>query len=87
MHGPVEPALLQTVSGIHTLAVTSAEEMRQAMIAALPQADWIIMAAAVADVKPTSQASKKLPKKELPSLLPLQSVPDIVAELGALKKP
>ena len=86
IHAPIEPAVLQTASEINLLAVTTAEEMRQAMLAALPQADWIIMAAAVADVRPKHQALQKLPKKALPSHLPLQPVPDIVAELGALKK-
>ncbi|MDJ0704856.1 MAG: bifunctional phosphopantothenoylcysteine decarboxylase/phosphopantothenate--cysteine ligase CoaBC [Leptolyngbyaceae cyanobacterium MO_188.B28] len=87
VHAPMEPTLLQTVSGIRTLAVTSAEEMRQAILDAFPQADWTVMAAAVADVKPAHQAAEKLPKKDLPPSLPLQPVPDIAAELGRLKKP
>ena len=87
VHAPMEPTLLQTASGIRTLAATSAEEMRQAILDTFPQADWIVMAAAVADVRPTHQAAKKLPKKDLPASLQLQPVPDIAAELGRLKKP
>jgi phosphopantothenoylcysteine decarboxylase / phosphopantothenate---cysteine ligase len=45
------------------------------------------MAAAVADVKPQHYATTKLPKHELPTALPLESVPDIVQELSRLKQP
>ena len=72
---------------IQTIAVVSAAEMQTAMLAAFKQADWIVMAAAVADVKPVAYSSEKLPKKALPSSLPLTPVPDIVAELGRQKQP
>jgi phosphopantothenoylcysteine decarboxylase / phosphopantothenate---cysteine ligase len=67
--------------------VVNAAQMQKALIAALPKADWIIMAAAVADVKPQHYATTKLPKHELPTALPLESVPDIVQELSRLKQP
>ena len=51
-------------------------------MAQLPQADWVVMAAAVADVKPAVQSSTKLPKADLPDSLPLKAVPDIVADLS-----
>ncbi|HEY9876254.1 MAG TPA: phosphopantothenoylcysteine decarboxylase, partial [Candidatus Obscuribacterales bacterium] len=43
--------------------------------------------AAVADVKPAEYSTEKLPKRSLPSSLPLEPVPDILAELGNLKQP
>jgi phosphopantothenoylcysteine decarboxylase / phosphopantothenate---cysteine ligase len=72
---------------IETIDVVNAAQMQKALIAALPKADWIVMAAAVADVKPQHYATTKLPKHELPTALPLESVPDIVQELSRLKQP
>jgi phosphopantothenoylcysteine decarboxylase/phosphopantothenate--cysteine ligase len=69
------------------LPVTSAAQMQAALFNALSQADWIIMAAAVADVKPATYSSRKLPKQELPAALPLEPVPDILTELGRRKQP
>jgi phosphopantothenoylcysteine decarboxylase/phosphopantothenate--cysteine ligase len=57
------------------------------MLAYFPDADWLIMSAAVADVKPAFSASEKLPKKDLPKTLELEAVPDILAELGKRKQP
>jgi phosphopantothenoylcysteine decarboxylase/phosphopantothenate--cysteine ligase len=82
VHGPMAPPLTARLGGIQTIGVTSAAEMHQAMVAQLPQADWIVMAAAVADVKPAMYSSTKLPKAELPDSLPLEAVPDIVADLA-----
>lgn len=78
---------LATVPGVRSLPVMSADEMRAALLACFPQADWTIMAAAVADVKPASYHAEKLPKRLLPTELSLAAVPDIVAELAMLKQP
>ncbi|MGB3299123.1 MAG: bifunctional phosphopantothenoylcysteine decarboxylase/phosphopantothenate--cysteine ligase CoaBC [Phormidesmis sp.] len=84
VHGPLSAELAATLPAqIQTVALTSAAEMEQAMLAHLPQANWIIMAAAVADVRPLKAAASKLPKADLPSQLPLEFVPDIVAQLAA----
>jgi phosphopantothenoylcysteine decarboxylase/phosphopantothenate--cysteine ligase len=61
--------------------------MRQAMLEHFADADVIVMAAAVADVKPAEYAAEKLPKKLLPTSLPLEPVPDILAQLGQRKQP
>ncbi len=73
--------------GVRSIALTSADEMRQAMLECFPNADLTVMAAAVADVKPTEYHSEKLPKRSLPNALGLTQVPDILAELGKLKQP
>ncbi len=73
--------------GVEAIGVVSAEEMRQAMLKNFANADVIIMAAAVADVKPANYSSEKLPKSSLPQSLPLEPVGDIVAQLGLLKQP
>jgi phosphopantothenoylcysteine decarboxylase / phosphopantothenate---cysteine ligase len=74
-------------SAIAITNVTSAAQMQEVLVSAFPQADWTIMAAAVADVKPQHTAATKLPKHELPTALPLASVPDIVQSLSQLKQP
>jgi phosphopantothenoylcysteine decarboxylase/phosphopantothenate--cysteine ligase len=87
VHGPMDTALKERLGGIHTLEVTTAAEMYQAMVAQLSQADWVVMAAAVADIKPAIYNDTKLPKSELPDMLPLEPVPDIVAELARQRQP
>ncbi len=74
-------------SGIQTLSTPTAEAMELAMRSQLPNNDWIIMCAAVADLKPADYRDYKLPKSELPTALPLAFVPDIVAGLSKLKSP
>jgi phosphopantothenoylcysteine decarboxylase/phosphopantothenate--cysteine ligase len=81
------PATWEVPMGIRAIPVVSAAQMRQAMLEYFPDADVIVMAAAVADVKPTEYAAEKLPKKLLPTALPLEPVPDILAELGQRKQP
>ena len=76
-----------TLKGVKNHQVVSAQEMENAMLECFPDADIIIMAAAVADVKPRDYSDDKLPKSQLPSQLPLEEVPDIVAQLGKGKQP
>lgn len=85
--GPVAAELPDVLPPMKLVAVTSAEQMRKALLAEFPDADWTVMSAAVADVKPAVYSAEKLPKSAIPEALPLASVPDIVAELGRLKQP
>lgn len=80
-------SLLSDLADICYLPVTRADELDTAMRSALPDADWIVMAAAVGDVQPESYSPHKLPKSELPAALPLKPASDIVAGLSALKRP
>jgi phosphopantothenoylcysteine decarboxylase/phosphopantothenate--cysteine ligase len=80
------PASWDIPVGIRAIPVVSAAQMRQAILECFPDADLIIMAAAVADVRPTEYTATKLPKKLLPAALPLEPVPDILAELGHRKQ-
>lgn len=73
--------------GVQAIPIINAEEMQQVMLEYLPNADIIVMSAAVADVKPQDYSTEKLPKRSLPQSLPLEPVPDIVAQLGKLKQP
>ncbi|UBF25369.1 bifunctional phosphopantothenoylcysteine decarboxylase/phosphopantothenate--cysteine ligase CoaBC [Kovacikia minuta CCNUW1] len=87
VHAPLEPRLIAELQGVRAIAVTSANEMQQALLDFFPHADWTVMAAAVADVKPASYHAEKLPKSALPETLPLEPVPDIAAKLATLKQP
>lgn len=87
VHAPVAAELLASLQGIRLLPVTSAAEMQHTLLEVFPDADWTIMAAAVADVRPAAFHAEKLPKRSLPNQLPLASVPDIAAELSHLKQP
>ena len=81
------PASWEVPLGVQAIPVVSAEEMRASMVQNLPNADVIVMSAAVADVKPREYSHEKLAKKSLPQALPLEPVPDIVAQLAQLKQP
>jgi phosphopantothenoylcysteine decarboxylase/phosphopantothenate--cysteine ligase len=87
VHGPIEASLQARLGGIQTVAVTTAAEMHRAMVTHLPQANGVVMTAAVADVKPATQSTTKLPKADLPETLPLVAVPDIVADLSQRRQP
>lgn len=84
IHAPLQGVTLPP--NLHAIAVSTAAEMRQALLTHFPQANWTIMAAAVADVRPAQTSSEKLPKSALPDTLPLEPVPDIVAELATRKQ-
>ncbi|WP_052128809.1 bifunctional phosphopantothenoylcysteine decarboxylase/phosphopantothenate--cysteine ligase CoaBC [Neosynechococcus sphagnicola] len=84
VHGPIS---WEPPQGITAIAITSAAQMRQVMVSQFPTVDWVIMAAAVADVKPRHYSPEKLPKRSLPSTLELELVPDILGELSINKQP
>ncbi|MEM9482615.1 MAG: bifunctional phosphopantothenoylcysteine decarboxylase/phosphopantothenate--cysteine ligase CoaBC [Cyanobacteria bacterium P01_F01_bin.116] len=87
VHGPMENHLRQTLPDmVQTNAVVSAADMEAALMAQQETADWIIMAAAVADLRPQLQVTGKLAKADLPNPLPLEPVSDIVAKLSTSKR-
>ncbi|MBO3459473.1 bifunctional phosphopantothenoylcysteine decarboxylase/phosphopantothenate--cysteine ligase CoaBC [Aetokthonos hydrillicola Thurmond2011] len=81
------PANWDVPLGIQAIPVVSADQMRASMLEYLLNADVIVMSAAVADVKPREYSYQKLPKRSLPETLPLEFVPDIIAELATCKQP
>lgn len=87
VHAPMDDRLLAMIPQVQQVSVVSAADMYQAMVAHLPQADWILMAAAVADVRPAHYSAEKLPKRSLPQALPLEFATDVVAALSQLKQP
>jgi phosphopantothenoylcysteine decarboxylase/phosphopantothenate--cysteine ligase len=73
--------------GVHELvSVETAAEM-EAAVRQRCDADVIVMAAAVADFRPKVVADDKLKKAEGPPDVVLEPTPDILAGLGAAKRP
>jgi len=71
--------------GVSVSHVETAEEMRQIVSSALAGADLLLMAAAVADFRPSSKAPAKIRREETGSMtLSLEAVPDIVGSLEAV---
>ncbi|WP_159785407.1 bifunctional phosphopantothenoylcysteine decarboxylase/phosphopantothenate--cysteine ligase CoaBC [Sodalinema gerasimenkoae] len=86
VHSCLNPEAISDLTEINSIPVTNAEEMSQQMQAHFPEADWVVMTAAVADVKPAQYYGQKLAKDKLPSALPLVPVKDIVAALAEQKQ-
>jgi phosphopantothenoylcysteine decarboxylase/phosphopantothenate--cysteine ligase len=76
------PTALPAPIGVQLVAVQTAQEMLQAVLAALPESDALIMAAAVADYRPAAAAAHKLKKGEAGLDLELIRTPDILAEVA-----
>lgn len=87
VHAPIDDRLLAPLRAVRRIPVTSSAEMQQAMKQNFSIADYIVMSAAVGDVKPDFYSDSKLPKSELPEKLDLVPIPDILAELSTLKRP
>jgi len=77
------PVTIADPKGVSVIRVERAEEMRDAVIAALP-ADIAVMVAAVADWRVVSAAGNKIKKKpgEAPPPLQLAENPDILKTVG-----
>lgn len=81
------PTSLMPPAGVLCHNVTSAEQMKQAVLEALPQSTVVIKAAAVADYRPVERAMQKI-KKGKPEQLEMTLVknPDILAAVAKAKK-
>ncbi len=79
----VGPGTVEPPEGLDVVRVSTAEEMRDAVLRALEDADAVVMAAAVADFRPEAAVGDKLKKDEGPPEVRLVPTPDILAELGA----
>lgn len=83
---------VESQPALDVIDVETADEMREAMVRYASGADVIVMAAAVADVRPARVADGKLKKNpatgqiEGLSAIDLEPTTDILAELGASRK-
>jgi len=79
------PVPLPPPCGVRTVPVTSALEMRRAVLAAFREADALVMTAAVSDYRPVRRRRGKWKKGPERVDLPLRRNPDILAEAGRTK--
>ncbi|MFP3990050.1 bifunctional phosphopantothenoylcysteine decarboxylase/phosphopantothenate--cysteine ligase CoaBC [Streptomyces sp. E11-3] len=72
-------------AGVDVVRVGTAIQLREAVLKAAPDADALVMAAAVADFRPATYAGGKIKKQEgrEPEPVALVRNPDILAELSA----
>ncbi|ULQ49801.1 bifunctional phosphopantothenoylcysteine decarboxylase/phosphopantothenate--cysteine ligase CoaBC [Liquorilactobacillus nagelii] len=81
------PNQLALPNRVNYQPIKTARQMEQKMLEFYQQADFVIMAAAVADFRPAKTAEQKIKKQELDQLtLRLVRNPDILAELGRKKQ-
>ncbi len=85
VHLVLGPGTVEPPTGVEVVRVSTAEEMREAVLASFEQADVVIMAAAVADFRPKVAADGKLKKEAGLPELHLEATPDILRELGERK--
>jgi phosphopantothenoylcysteine decarboxylase/phosphopantothenate--cysteine ligase len=76
------PVSLDVPQGVKLIQVTSATEMQSAVLNACMQTDVLLMAAAVADFKPTQAAGQKIKKAFGIPVLELEPTPDILLALS-----
>ena len=81
------PSALQPPAGVEFFGVESAREMRQLVQERFPACDIVIKAAAVADYRVKNVSDQKIKKNDAELTLVLEKNPDILKELGEMKKP
>lgn len=80
------PVAIPAPHGVELVPVTSAEQMHQAVLARRSSASVIVKAAAVSDFKAKSPSRLKIKKQNIEQCLELARNPDILLELGELRK-
>lgn len=80
------PVALEPPSGVELIAVESACQMYQAVMAQVGSCTAVIKAAAVADYRPVVRNEQKIKKQGERMVIELERNPDILAALGQLDK-
>jgi phosphopantothenoylcysteine decarboxylase / phosphopantothenate---cysteine ligase len=80
------PTALPEPPNVHFVSVSSAQEMRDAVMRHFDQATVVIKAAAVADYRPCAIASNKIKKTKDSLVIELERNPDIIAEIAKKKE-
>jgi phosphopantothenoylcysteine decarboxylase / phosphopantothenate---cysteine ligase len=70
--------------GVTVVNATTAQQMREAVLRAAPQADILVMAAAVSDFAPARASQRKIKRSGANLQIELVQNPDIVAEVGEM---
>ncbi len=82
--GPLE---VPVPSGVSLTTVETTQAMADAVRAALPSADALVMAAAPADFTAARPAATKVKKKDKPQSIPLAETPDILRSTRNARRP
>ena len=82
------PTALRAPAGTHLVPIETAEQLRDAVLGLLPNADAVIMAAAVADYRPIETRVHKIKKREAGKELDLRLTenPDILKAIVAARR-
>lgn len=81
------PTLLSPPKGVRFISIKTALDMRRAVLKFIKSADYVVMAAAISDYRPTIVSKKKIKKLSRKTFsLKLIRNPDILAELGKRKR-
>jgi phosphopantothenoylcysteine decarboxylase / phosphopantothenate---cysteine ligase len=80
------PSALHPPAHCEVVKVTSAEDMRDAVLSRMPESTLVIKAAAVADYRPAKVSEQKL-KRTGPLTLELEPTEDILAEVVRRRRP
>lgn len=81
------PSYLPVPSGVTFVPVRTAEEMLDACVRYFPQSTLVIMAAAVADYRPTKSYPSKVKKDAKFLSIEMERTQDVLKHLGSRKKP
>ena len=82
IHGPTS---LEPVRFTEDVAITSAQDMHEAVTSRFEQTDILVMAAAVADYRPATVAADKVKKSDGDMSIPLVRTADILGTIGPRK--
>ena len=81
------PVALEAPLGVKRVNVITAQQMLEAVQAALPETDILVKAAAVADYRPAVVSGEKVKKKEGDLSIPLERTADILAWVSENRHP
>ena len=82
------PTALAAPAGVRMIAVESAQDMKWSVLALLPETDAVVMAAAIADYRPTETSTRKIKKRDAGSVLTIRLTenPDVLKAVIAGRK-
>ncbi|HEU5288811.1 MAG TPA: bifunctional phosphopantothenoylcysteine decarboxylase/phosphopantothenate--cysteine ligase CoaBC [Candidatus Limnocylindria bacterium] len=83
------PTALARPGGVRFIAAETAEELKDTVLALLPQTDVVIMAAAVADYRPRETQVEKIKKRDVGDELVIRMTenPDVLKAVIAARRP
>ncbi len=83
------PTALVSPPGVRVVPIETVADLRDAVLASLPDADAVIMAAAVSDFRAADASSSKLKKKDIGDEMTLRLVrtADVLSAVAAARRP